>query len=172
MSANGRAFHIVCMHTQSLSVEALGRRSQARRLPPKTTQGPAYVRKIDDTIAEVFDGRGRHHVRYGHIHLHVFKRGTVTAVKHKEGVMEYYVRLFTSVVDPDFILMDDNARHIKLIWLTDFRKVRIFAEWIGQLDLQISSVYSRPGALLGRQLQLAPPRTIQGLKTELLNERD
>ncbi|GFW04827.1 transposable element Tcb2 transposase [Trichonephila clavipes] len=42
--------------------------------------------------------------------LHVFERGTVTAVRYTDEVLESYVCLFRGAVDPDFILMDDNAR--------------------------------------------------------------
>ncbi|GFU49533.1 putative mariner transposase [Trichonephila clavipes] len=56
-------------------------------------------------------------------HSFVFARDTVTAVRHRDEVLELCVRLLTGAVGPDFILMDGNARHIKLIWLTNFWKV-------------------------------------------------
>ncbi|GFY19899.1 hypothetical protein TNCV_2145921 [Trichonephila clavipes] len=44
---------------------------------------------------------------------------------------------------PDFILVHGNVRHVELIWSTDFWKVKIFAEWIGQLNLLSSTGYSK-----------------------------
>ncbi|GFV71814.1 hypothetical protein TNCV_946261 [Trichonephila clavipes] len=64
-----------------------------------------------------------------------------------DEVLEPYVGLFTGAVDPDIILMDDNARHIQLISSMNFWKMRIFAESIRQLDLQISSISSMPSTL-------------------------
>ncbi|GFW26523.1 hypothetical protein TNCV_1164591 [Trichonephila clavipes] len=64
----------------------------------------------------------------------------VNVVRYRDEVLEPYVHLFMNAAGPDFILMDHNARHIKLIWLMNFRKVRIFPKRIGQLDLQISSI--------------------------------
>ncbi|GFY22305.1 transposable element Tcb2 transposase [Trichonephila clavipes] len=42
--------------------------------------------------------------------LHIFKRGSVTAVRYRDQVLEPIVRLYTAVVGPTFVLMDDNAR--------------------------------------------------------------
>ncbi|GFV94788.1 transposable element Tcb2 transposase [Trichonephila clavipes] len=56
----------------------------------------------------------------GRTYLHVFERGTVTAVMCRNEVLEPYVYLFRGAVDPDFILMDENARHIELFGSTNF----------------------------------------------------
>ncbi|GFV24676.1 DDE_3 domain-containing protein [Trichonephila clavipes] len=48
-------------------------------------------------------------------HLYVFARGTVTAVRNMDLVLEPYVRLFTGATNPDFILMHGNARNVELI---------------------------------------------------------
>ncbi|GFX30352.1 transposable element Tcb1 transposase [Trichonephila clavipes] len=42
--------------------------------------------------------------------LHIFKRGSVTAVRYRDGVLESIVRLYAAAVGPTFVLMDDNAR--------------------------------------------------------------
>ncbi|GFU40273.1 uncharacterized protein TNCV_1733731 [Trichonephila clavipes] len=42
----------------------------------------------------------------GRTHLHVFERGTATAVRHSDEVLEPYVSLFTGADGPDFILME------------------------------------------------------------------
>ncbi|GFT37257.1 transposable element Tcb1 transposase [Trichonephila clavipes] len=41
--------------------------------------------------------------------LHIFKWGSVTAVRYREEVLEPIVRLYTAAVGPTFVLMDDNA---------------------------------------------------------------
>ncbi|GFT52097.1 transposable element Tcb1 transposase [Trichonephila clavipes] len=42
--------------------------------------------------------------------LHIFKRGSVTAVPYRDEVLEPIVRLYAAAVGPTFVLMDDNAR--------------------------------------------------------------
>ncbi|GFV71368.1 transposable element Tcb1 transposase [Trichonephila clavipes] len=42
--------------------------------------------------------------------MHIFKRGSVTAVRYRDEVLEPFVRLCTAAVCPTFVLMDDNAR--------------------------------------------------------------
>ncbi|GFW61121.1 transposable element Tcb1 transposase [Trichonephila clavipes] len=42
--------------------------------------------------------------------LHIFKRGSVTAVRYRDKVLEPIVRLYAAAVGPTFVLMDDNAR--------------------------------------------------------------
>ncbi|GFS89520.1 transposable element Tcb1 transposase [Trichonephila clavipes] len=44
------------------------------------------------------------------IDLHIFKRGSVTAVRYRDEVLEPIVRLYAAAVGPTFVLMDDNAR--------------------------------------------------------------
>ncbi|GFW34125.1 hypothetical protein TNCV_288071 [Trichonephila clavipes] len=51
-----------------------------------------------------------------HTYFHVFARDIVITVKHRDEVLEPYVHLFTVASGSDFILMDDNARHIELNW--------------------------------------------------------
>ncbi|GFU71590.1 transposable element Tcb1 transposase [Trichonephila clavipes] len=41
--------------------------------------------------------------------LHIFKRGSVMAVRYRDEVLEPIVRLYTAAVGPTFVLMDDNA---------------------------------------------------------------
>ncbi|GFU92934.1 hypothetical protein TNCV_2080801 [Trichonephila clavipes] len=68
-------------------------------------------------------------------HFHVFETSTATAMKYSGKILEPCVYLFTGAVDSDFTSMDDKVRHIKLIWSTNFWKVRISTKWIGQLGL-------------------------------------
>ncbi|GFS84468.1 transposable element Tcb1 transposase [Trichonephila clavipes] len=42
--------------------------------------------------------------------LHIFKRGSVTAVWYRDEVLEPIVRFYAAAVSPTFVLMDDNAR--------------------------------------------------------------
>ncbi|GFU80761.1 transposable element Tc3 transposase [Trichonephila clavipes] len=44
------------------------------------------------------------------IDLHIFKRGSVTAVRYRDEVLEPIQRLYAEAVCPTFVLMDDNAR--------------------------------------------------------------
>ncbi|GFX03463.1 transposable element Tcb2 transposase [Trichonephila clavipes] len=45
----------------------------------------------------------------GRTDLHFFDKGSVTAQRYRDEVLEPYVRLFRGAVGPDFIFMDDNA---------------------------------------------------------------
>ncbi|GFU35640.1 uncharacterized protein TNCV_2099371 [Trichonephila clavipes] len=51
-----------------------------------------------------------------------------TLVRHRDEVFKSYVCLLTGTVGPDFILIENNARHKELIWWMDTWKVRILAE--------------------------------------------
>ncbi|GFV71805.1 transposable element Tcb2 transposase [Trichonephila clavipes] len=42
--------------------------------------------------------------------LHIFKRGSVTAVRYRDKVLEPIVRLYSAAVGHAFVLIDDNAR--------------------------------------------------------------
>ncbi|GFX34769.1 transposable element Tcb1 transposase [Trichonephila clavipes] len=42
--------------------------------------------------------------------LHIFKRGSVTAVRYRDEVLEPIVILYATSVGPTFVLMDNNAR--------------------------------------------------------------
>ncbi|GFU08112.1 uncharacterized protein TNCV_1528331 [Trichonephila clavipes] len=42
--------------------------------------------------------------------LHIFKRGSVTAIGYRDEVLEPIVRLYAAAVGPTFVLLDDNAR--------------------------------------------------------------
>ncbi|GFX68533.1 transposable element Tcb1 transposase [Trichonephila clavipes] len=45
-----------------------------------------------------------------HTGLHIFKRGSVTAVRYRDEVLEPIVSLYATAVGPTLVLMDDNAR--------------------------------------------------------------
>ena len=44
-----------------------------------------------------------------HTKRHLCKRGSVAAVQYRNEVLHLIVKLYNEVVDPSFILMDDNA---------------------------------------------------------------
>ncbi|GFY35179.1 transposable element Tc1 transposase [Trichonephila clavipes] len=110
----------------------------------------------------------------GHPQLYVFARDTVTAVRYRDEVLVLYVCLFMGAVALDFILMDGNPRHIELIWSTNFWKVRIFTGWNWPIRSPDLISIEQAWNSLGRAMLTcnSPPKTIQGLKTELLNEWD
>ncbi|GFW19535.1 transposable element Tcb1 transposase [Trichonephila clavipes] len=41
--------------------------------------------------------------------MHIFKRGSVTAIRYRDEVLEPIVRLYAAAVGPTFVLIDDNA---------------------------------------------------------------
>lgn len=56
----------------------------------------------------------------GHTHFHVFERGTVTAVRYRDEILEPYVHIFRSTISPDFILMDYNIQSHRANLVDDF----------------------------------------------------
>ncbi|GFU55334.1 transposable element Tcb1 transposase [Trichonephila clavipes] len=42
--------------------------------------------------------------------LRIFKRGSVRAIRYRDGVLEPIVRLYAAALGPTFVLKDDNAR--------------------------------------------------------------
>ncbi|GBL86205.1 hypothetical protein AVEN_106238-1 [Araneus ventricosus] len=42
--------------------------------------------------------------------LHIYRRGSVSAVRYRDEVLDPIVKLYAAVVGPSFVLMDDNAR--------------------------------------------------------------
>ncbi|GFS96376.1 DDE_3 domain-containing protein [Trichonephila clavipes] len=102
-----------------------------------------------------------------------FERGIVAAVKYREEVLEPYVRLFNGAVGPGFI----KGRTTRITKKTSGRQIS--GNWRyspDALSYQISRPYSYKTHLgrSGREIRTRnpSPRTIQGLKTELLNEWD
>ncbi|GFW14233.1 HTH_Tnp_Tc3_2 domain-containing protein [Trichonephila clavipes] len=98
------------------------------------------VRKIDDYDNEgliIWEGILLDFLSY----TNIFERDIGTAARYKNEVLEPYVHLFRGAVGSNFILIDDNPRS-HCFW-----KVRIFTGWIGQPDLQTSTLYNMPGML-------------------------
>ncbi|GFX03573.1 transposable element Tcb1 transposase [Trichonephila clavipes] len=55
-----------------------------------------------------------------HTDLHIFKRGSVMAVRYRDEVLEPIVRLYPAAVGPTFVLMDDNARPHRAYIVDDY----------------------------------------------------
>ncbi|GBM39741.1 Transposable element Tc1 transposase [Araneus ventricosus] len=113
----------------------------------------------------------------GRTPLHVFERGTVTGVRYWDEILEPYVRLeryvFKGAVGLEFILMDDNARPHRALLVDEFLE----SEDIRRMDWPARSPDLNPiehvwDALGGNCNSQPPPRTIQEMKTALLNEWD
>ncbi|GBN43219.1 Transposable element Tcb2 transposase [Araneus ventricosus] len=138
---------------------------------PRTRYLPSNVREIDHYgggglmvwAGIMLDGRTP---------LHVFERGTVTGVRYRDEILEPYVRLFRGAVGPEFILMDDNARPHRALLVDEFLE----SEDIRRMDWPARSPDLNPiehaWDALGRAIATrnSPPRTIQEMKTALLNE--
>ncbi|GBM58914.1 hypothetical protein AVEN_80714-1 [Araneus ventricosus] len=108
----------------------------------------------------------------GRTPLHVFERGTVTGVRYRDEILEPYVRLFRGAVGPEFILMGDNARPHRALLVEEFLE----SEDIRRVDWPVRSPDHNPiehvWDALGKAIETRnpPPRTIQEMKTALLNE--
>ncbi|GBN20743.1 Transposable element Tcb2 transposase [Araneus ventricosus] len=140
---------------------------------PGTRNLPSNVREIDH-----YGGGGlmvwAGFMLDGLTPLHVFERGSVTGVRYRDEILEPYVRLFRGVVGPEFILMDDNARPHRALLVDEFLE----SEDIRKMDWPARSPHRNPiehvWDALGRAIATRnpPPRTIQEMKTALLNEWD
>ncbi|GBN66041.1 Transposable element Tc3 transposase [Araneus ventricosus] len=142
-------------------------------LEPGTRYLPSNVREIDH-----YGGGGlmvwAGIMLNGRTPLHVFERGTVTGVRYKDEILEPYVRLFRGEVRPEFILMDDNARPHRALLVDEFLESEDIRrmDWPARYpDLNpIEHVWDALGRAIASRNP--PPRTIQEMKTALLNEWD
>ncbi|GBN14676.1 Transposable element Tcb2 transposase [Araneus ventricosus] len=140
---------------------------------PGTCYLPSNVREIDP-----YGGRGSmvwaDIMLDGRTPLHVFERDTVTGMRYRDEILEPYVRLFRGAVGPEFILMNDNARPLRALLVDEFLE----SENIRRMDWSATSPDLNPiehvWDALGRAnaTRNPPPRTIQEMKTALLNEWD
>ncbi|GFW32991.1 transposable element Tcb1 transposase [Trichonephila clavipes] len=67
--------------------------------------------------------------------LHIFKRGTVTAVRYRDEVLEPIVRLYAAAVGLTFVLMDDNARPHRADIVDDYLE----SQWIARMAWEVYS---------------------------------
>ena len=56
----------------------------------------------------------------GYTPYHIFQRGTMISVMHRDEVWEPYVCLFRAAVGPEFLSMDDNARQHTALLVHEF----------------------------------------------------
>ena len=57
---------------------------------------------------------------HARIHLYVFERGTMTAERYRDEVLEPCVCFFRGAARPEFNLMDDNARPYRVLQINKF----------------------------------------------------
>ncbi|GFT05605.1 transposable element Tcb2 transposase [Trichonephila clavipes] len=88
--------------------DALRRHVAGRNYPPtnKNTLIRALTEEWDKLPQQLLDNV----VQSMQLSSSVFKRGSVTAVRYRDEVLEPIVRLYAAAVGPAFVLMVDNAR--------------------------------------------------------------
>lgn len=104
--------------------------------------------------------------------LHIYRRGSVIAVRYQDEVLDAIVKLYAAVVGPSFVVMYDNACPHRAAIVDDFLKSEEVAhmEWpINSLDLNpIENVWDAfDGAVCRR---FPPPATLRNLETDLPEE--
>ena len=58
--------------------------------------------------------------RGGRTYLHIVMRGMMTGVRHRDEILDVYVRPYAGAIGPQFILMDDNARRHRARVVEDY----------------------------------------------------
>ncbi|GFT24921.1 transposable element Tcb1 transposase [Trichonephila clavipes] len=107
-----------------------------------------------------------------HTDLHIFKRGSVTAVRYRDDVLEPIVRLYAAAVGPTIVLMDDNARPHRADIVDDYME----SEGIARMAWPAYSPDLNPienlWDVLGRAVssRFPPPATLIELETVLPEE--
>ncbi|GFW65727.1 transposable element Tcb1 transposase [Trichonephila clavipes] len=104
--------------------------------------------------------------------LHIFKQGSVTAVRYREEILEPIVRLYAAAVGPAFVLMDANAHPHRVDIVDDYME----SEGIVRMAWQAYSPDLNPiekfWDALGRAVcsRFPPPVTLIELETVLQEE--
>ncbi|GFS90604.1 transposable element Tcb1 transposase [Trichonephila clavipes] len=79
--------------------------------------------------------------------LHIFKWGSVTAIRYRDEVLKSIVRLCAAAVGPTFVLMDNNARPHRADIVDDYLKRRDCA-------YGVSSRFPPPATLIKLEIAL------------------
>ncbi|GFX85893.1 transposable element Tcb1 transposase [Trichonephila clavipes] len=104
--------------------------------------------------------------------LHIFKRGSVTAVRYRDEVLEPILRLNAAAVGPTFVLMDDNARPHRADIVDDYlENERVLRITWPACSSDLNPIENHCEAL-GRAvfLRFPPPSTLIELETALQEE--
>ncbi|GFW10761.1 transposable element Tcb1 transposase [Trichonephila clavipes] len=101
--------------------------------------------------------------------LHIFKRGSLTAVQYQDEVLEPIVRLYAAAAGPTFVLMDDNARPHRADIVDDFLECEGIARMAWPAFSSDLNPIKNLWDVLGRAAssRIPPPDTIIGLETDL-----
>ncbi|GBM60719.1 hypothetical protein AVEN_147974-1 [Araneus ventricosus] len=98
--------------------------------------------------------------------LHIYWRGSATAVRYRDEVLDPIVKLYAAAVGPSFVLMDDNARPHRAAIVDDLLESEGIAR--GRLThrtlIQLK-IFGIPSAVL--YVDISHPATIRDLKTAL-----
>ena len=104
--------------------------------------------------------------------LHIIERGTLTAGRYVNQILDVYVRLYAGAIGADFILMDDNARphraQVTNQYLEDATIIRM--DWPARspdMNLIEHAWDMLQKAISARPIQ---PKTVPQLRTALQEE--
>ncbi|GFV13920.1 transposable element Tcb1 transposase [Trichonephila clavipes] len=79
--------------------------------------------------------------------LQIFKRGSVTAVRYRDKVLEPIVRLYAAAVGPTFVLLDDNARPHRADIVDDYLESEGIARMVWPVYPPLK-IFGMPSAML------------------------
>nr|KAG5694158.1 hypothetical protein BaRGS_001485 [Batillaria attramentaria] len=110
----------------------------------------------------------------GKTDLHVFWNGTLTPIRYRDGILDPFVRPYAGAIDPEFNLMDDNARPHRARIVDQYLEEKSMErmEWPARSpDLNpIEYVWDMIGRAV--RARVNPPRTLVQLGQALQQEWD
>ncbi|GFX97239.1 transposable element Tcb1 transposase [Trichonephila clavipes] len=107
-----------------------------------------------------------------HTDLYIFKRGSVTAVRYRDEVLEPIVGLYAAAVGPTFVLMDDKARPHRAEIVDDYLETEVIARMAWPAYSPDLNPIANLWNALGRAVssRFPPPATLIELETALQEE--